>query len=139
MEALFTSLLGGHRLRERVVEALKDAGAAADSGRVDVHVMAFSFTDDAIAAALAELARRATVRVIADWSQGSDGDGRQVRRLIGHCVEVRYTHDQPYVWEDGRLRWSYHASRGLLHHKTLGVLVDGVPRVLVCGSYNWTA
>ena len=37
------------------------------------------------------------------------------------------------------MRWSYHASRGLLHHKTLGVLVNGRPWRLICGSFNWTA
>jgi len=54
---------------------------------------------------------------------------------------VRYKSDQPYLWdaEAGHMRWSYHASRGLLHHKTLGVLVDGRPWQLVCGSFNWTA
>jgi hypothetical protein len=54
---------------------------------------------------------------------------------------VRYKNDQPYCWDvqSGRLRWSYRASRGLLHHKTLGILIDGAPRTLVCGSFNWTA
>ena len=53
---------------------------------------------------------------------------------------VRYKHDQPYEWDPvhRRLRWAYRASRGLLHHKTLGVFVDGVPTELVCGSFNWT-
>ena len=36
------------------------------------------------------------------------------------------------------MRWSYQDSRGLLHHKTLAVLVDGRPHTLVCGSFNWS-
>ena len=32
----------------------------------------------------------------------------------------------------------YSLSRGLLHHKTLGTLLDGEPWQLVCGSFNWT-
>jgi hypothetical protein len=54
---------------------------------------------------------------------------------------VRYKSDQPYVWDvaANQKRWSYRASRGLLHHKTLGVLVDGRPFKLVSGSFNWTA
>ena len=36
------------------------------------------------------------------------------------------------------MRWSYQASRGLLHHKTLAVLVDGRPHTLLCGSFNWS-
>ncbi len=39
---------------------------------------------------------------------------------------------------DARMRWSYRASRGMLHHKTLSVIVDGEPWRLVCGSANWT-
>ena len=54
---------------------------------------------------------------------------------------VRYKNDQPYEWDPvhERIRWSYRASRGLLHHKTLGVFVEGSPSALVCGSFNWTA
>lgn len=146
MEVLFTSLVGGARLRERVLDVVRDAAAIGRSTRVDVHVMTFSFTDETIAGLLAELARarpNVTVRVIADWSQGAEGAGRQVRGLV-HLglpnLMVRYKNDQPYVWDPdtGRIRWSYHASRGLLHHKTLAVFVEGEPRTLVCGSFNWT-
>ena len=37
-----------------------------------------------------------------------------------------------------RMRWSYDASRGLLHHKTLAVIVDGRPQTLLAGSFNWS-
>lgn len=112
---------------------------------VDVHIMTFSFTDELIAQLLAELARSSsvTVRIIADWSQGSTLRAAQVRRLADlrlANVAVRYKNDQPYEWDAAgeRLRWSYHASRGLLHHKTMGIFVDGSPKALVCGSFNWT-
>ena len=53
---------------------------------------------------------------------------------------MRYKKDQPYVWdaELTPMNWSYQASRGLLHHKTLAVLVDGRPHALLCGSFNWS-
>jgi phosphatidylserine/phosphatidylglycerophosphate/cardiolipin synthase-like enzyme len=146
LEALFTSLVGGARLRRRVLEVIAGAAATAKTRPVDVHVMTFAFTDRAIADLLVDAARRRprlTIRVIADWSQGAEGAGRQVRRIAGlglPNVVVRYKNDQPYAWDPGaeRMRWSYHASRGLLHHKTLAVFVEGEPRTLVCGSFNWT-
>lgn len=146
VEASFTSLAGGAGLRERVLAVICDAGAAALSHHVDLHVMTFSFTDQAIAGLLAEVARdrpKMSIRIIADWNQGAEGAGRRLRalsRLGLPNLAVRYKNDQPYVWDAaaGRIRWSYHASRGLLHHKTLAVFVDGEPRTLVCGSFNWT-
>ena len=146
MEALFSSLVGGDGLRERVVGVLRDAVAAGRSRRVDIHIMTFSFTDETIAGVLVELARtypNVVIRIIADWSQGSEGGGRQMRKLALQSpanLLVRYKNDQPYEWDPvrERIRWSYHASRGLLHHKTLGVFVEGSPSVLVCGSFNWT-
>ena len=145
MEALFTSVDGGDRLRKRVVDVIRGAATIGRWHRVDIHVMTFSFTDETIARLLVDVVTKrpnVTVRVIADWSQGSEGAGRQVRTLadLDHPhLRVRYKNDQPYVWEPtvGRIRWSYHASRGLLHHKTLAVLVDGEPHMLVCGSFNW--
>lgn len=146
MEALFTSLGGGARLRERVLAVLDDAARIGRRRAVDVHVMTFAFTDAAIAGRLIELARtrpRVTVRIIADWSQGAPGSGRQVGGVAGLDLAnlvVRYKKDQPYVWDAGRerIRWSYRASRGLLHHKTLSVVVDGGPHTLVAGSFNWS-
>src|SRR5262249_48828020 len=97
--------------------------------------MTFAFTDQEIADALADLAARRpgiTIRILADWSQRIPAQGQQVGRLarLGLSnLRVRYTIDQPYTWDAtaARLRWSYRESRGLLHHKTLGVLVDGRP------------
>lgn len=108
--------------------------------------MTFSFTDPRIADCLAAAARqpRLTIRLIADWTQRADDGNQQVGRLAESGLpnlRVRYKKDQPYIWDasDARMRWSYHASRGMLHHKTLSVVVDGEPSRLVCGSYNWSA
>ncbi|MGW4371764.1 phospholipase D-like domain-containing protein [Nocardia takedensis] len=146
MEARFSSLVGGTGLRARVLEVLRKAADLGRGSRVDVHIMTFSFTDTAIAGHLVDVARSTpdlSVRLIADWSQGADGAGRQVRALAGlglPNIAVRYKNDQPYVWdpEKGRIQWSYRASRGLLHHKTLAILVNGQPHTLLCGSFNWT-
>jgi len=146
VEALFTSLSGGAELRARVLATLREVEALPAHTRIDVHIMTFAFTDAAVADLLRDIAAARedlSVRVLADWGQGSPGSGRVLRRLVQAGLpnlSVRYKHDQPYVHDagTGRIRWSYHASRGLLHHKTLEVLVDGVPTVLVCGSFNWT-
>jgi phosphatidylserine/phosphatidylglycerophosphate/cardiolipin synthase-like enzyme len=147
MEALFTSLLGGEALRRSIRDLIGEAAAAAHSGRVDIHIMTFSFTDAEIADALADAALRhpsLTVRILADWSQRIRARGQQVADLAARNIPnliVRYSNDQPYVWDAsaGHMRWSYHASRGLLHHKVLIVLIDGRPWRLLCGSFNWTA
>jgi phosphatidylserine/phosphatidylglycerophosphate/cardiolipin synthase-like enzyme len=146
MEARFSSLVGGAGLRTRVLKVLRDAADLGSDNRVDVHIMTFSFTDATIARLLVDVAQRTpsvSVRLIADWSQGAEGAGRQVRALASlglPNLAVRYKNDQPYVWDSdtGRIRWSYRASRGLLHHKTLAVLVNGQPHTLLCGSLNWT-
>ena len=146
VEAFFTSLDGGANVRRQVSATLERAGELARQTPVDLHLMTFAFTDAAVAELVIELAAThpgLTVRVIADWGQGSTGSGRVVRRLA-HAglpnLMVRYKHDQPYVYDPDtdRITWSYAASRGLLHHKTLSVSVAGVPRMLVCGSFNWT-
>lgn len=146
MEALFSSLVGGNALRRRVLRVLEETVAAGDSRRVDIHVMTFSFTDARIASALLDIAvgrPNVTIRIIADWRQGAPAAEHQVRRLEQAGLQnlvVRYTYDQPYRWDAdrGHLRWSYSSSRGLLHHKTLGILLDGEPWQLVGGSFNWT-
>src|SRR5262249_9687536 len=138
--------VGGDGLRRRLLALVADAAVLATSRRVDVHVMTFAFTDPEIADALADAAARApklTIRVLADWSQRIPAQGQQVGRLAALALSdrrVRYAIDQPYTWDAAaaRLRWSYRASRGLLHHKTLGVLVEGRPWALACGSFNWT-
>jgi hypothetical protein len=147
MEAFFTSLHGGTAIRSKLLELVEEASRLAGSHRVDVHIMAFSFTDDCLAEALLRAAKhhaRLTIRLLADWSQRTLERGQQPGRLAAaglSNVTVRYTIDQPYVWdaEAGHMRWSYHASRGLLHHKTLAVMVDARPWKLACGSLNWTA
>jgi phosphatidylserine/phosphatidylglycerophosphate/cardiolipin synthase-like enzyme len=147
MEALFSSHLGGEGLRDRVLQLIAEASVLARSRPVDLHIMTFSFTDQKIADLLAASAVQhpsMTVRVLADWSQRIRARGQQVghlEKLNLPNLQVRYKNDQPYTWDPagGRLRWSYHASRGLLHHKTLCVLVDKCPWKLACGSFNWTA
>ena len=148
MEAIFSSVAGRYALRSRVLELIADASFMAEKSEkdVDINVMTFSFTDPWIADSLIAAAQlpRLTVRLIADWTQRAIGVDQQVARLaqLGlPNLNVRYKKDQPYVWDaqGGCMRWSYHASRGLLHHKTLSVVVDGEPWRLACGSSNWTA
>jgi phosphatidylserine/phosphatidylglycerophosphate/cardiolipin synthase-like enzyme len=146
VDALFTSLDGGVALRQRVLTLIAEASALAETRRVDIHIMTFAFTDEEVANALAEVAARhatLTIRVLADWSQRTPARGQQVCRLAGLGLSnlmVRYKSDQPYTWDPSRdeVRWSYRASRGLLHHKTLCVLLDGCPWKLMFGSFNWT-
>lgn len=146
MEALFTSKVGGAGLRDRILAVIRDAASLAGDHQVDVHIMAFSFTDAKIADLLVQSARsqpNLSIRLIADWSQGAEGTERKIRALAAlglPNLEVRYKKDQPYVWDADarRMQWSYQASRGLLHHKTLAVLVDGRPHTLLCGSFNWS-
>ena len=147
VQAFFSSSMGPGGLRHRVLEFLDEAEQDFADRRVDLHVMTFSFTDRGIADRLVELARRHpnfTIRIVGDWSQGAPQPGRRLRRLASLRLPnllVRYKGDQPYRWDSAgsRLRWSYHTSRGLLHHKTLGVRVDGLPASLLCGTYNWTS
>jgi PLD-like domain len=147
MEALFTSLQGGDAIQQRLLDIIDEVSVLATLHRVDLHVMAFAFTDQAVADALISAAVRRpslTIRLLADWSQRIWSRGQQVCRLAAlglPNLRVRYSLDQPYAWdaEAGHMRWSYHVSRGLLHHKTLGVLVNGRPWKLACGSFNWTA
>jgi phosphatidylserine/phosphatidylglycerophosphate/cardiolipin synthase-like enzyme len=146
IEAIFSSVAGGDALRARAVELIADASARATTSAVEVNVMTFSFTDPFIADSLAAAAQqpRLTIRLIADWTQRAADGIQQVGRLaeLGlPNLRVRYKKDQPYIWDasDARMRWSYRASRGMLHHKTLSVVVDGEPSRLVCGSYNWSA
>jgi phosphatidylserine/phosphatidylglycerophosphate/cardiolipin synthase-like enzyme len=147
MEALFTSLQGGDAIRQRLLDLIEEASVLAASHRVDLHIMTFAFTDEALANALlcaATQRQLLTIRLLADWSQRIRVRGQQVGRLAALRVtnlRVRYSMDQPYVWDAKvkHMRWSYHASGGLLHHKTLAVLVDGRPWKLACGSFNWTA
>jgi phosphatidylserine/phosphatidylglycerophosphate/cardiolipin synthase-like enzyme len=145
-ETVFSSIVGGDALRARLLDVIADAASLATTKPVEVNVMTFSFTDPQIADALAAAAQRPrlTVQLISDWTQRADDGIQQAGRLtqLGlPNLTIRYKKDQPYVWDAsaGRMRWSYHASKGLLHHKTLCVVVEGRPWRLVCGSFNWTA
>lgn len=147
MQALFTSRDGGAGLQARVRTALAEAGGAAPDGRADLQIMCFAFTDPQIAADLLALARAhpaLLIRIVADWSQGAPRgaallDTMRREGLANLFVKVKL--DMPYRWDAvaGRMRYSYAASRGMLHHKTLCLSVDGQPQLLVLGSYNWSA
>ena len=146
IEPLFTSAAGGSVLRARIVQLIAEAADLSVGHRVDLNIMTFSFTDPQIADALIAAAQRRClhIRLIADWTQRGEDGHQQLSRLarLGlPNLEVRYKKDQPYIWhaEHAQLQWSYLVSRGLLHHKTLSVIVDGEPWRLGCGSYNWTA
>ncbi|WP_172820843.1 phospholipase D-like domain-containing protein [Cyanobium sp. NIES-981] len=114
---------------------------------MDVHITLFSITDQLLAAALLELARDCpllSLRILCDWCQGGPGSGRLIQsvlRLSLPNLEVRFKKDQPYLYDADTqsLKWSYKASRGLLHHKMLSVNRSGRPVLLAFGSYNWTA
>ena len=145
IEALFTSLSGGGaELRARVLATLREVEALPAHTRIDVHIMTFAFTDAAVADLLRDIAaerKDLSVRVLADWGQGSPGSGRVLRRLVQAGLRTSAfatsTTSRTLPTRHGPHPVELQASRGLLHHKTLEVLVDGVPR-LVCGSFNWT-
>lgn len=147
MQALFTSRDGGAGLQARILSALAEAGAAARKGRADLQIMCFAFTDPQIAAEIAALARAhpgLLIRILADWSQGAPRGAAMLETLRRERLAnlfLRVKLDMPYRWDAaaGRMRYSYGASRGMLHHKTLCLSVDGQPRLLVLGSYNWSA
>lgn len=149
MQALFSSRDGGAGLQARVRAALAEAGDRVRDagGRGDLQIMCFAFTDPAIAADLVALARAhpgLIVRIIADWSQGAPRGAAMIesmRREGPANLFVKVKLDMPYRWDaaTGRMRYSYGASRGMLHHKTLCLWVQGQPRLLVLGSYNWSA
>lgn len=145
-EAVFSSLSGGDALTERVLGLLAEACTTAATHAVALDIMTFSFTDSRIADALASAATRPglEIRLITDWTQRASDGHQQVGRLtaLGLAnLRVRYKKDQPYVWDvaAARMQWSYRASLGMLHHKTLSVAVDGEPSRMLCGSYNWSA
>jgi phosphatidylserine/phosphatidylglycerophosphate/cardiolipin synthase-like enzyme len=149
MKALFSSNLNHDQMQGYLLQTLNQVHVMAEARaiQIDVHIMIFAFTDKCVADLLEQIARNhplVTIRIIADWGQGSASRGQQVPRLAKLGLSnllVRYKKDQPYRWDVIRqqIRWSYHASRGLLHHKTLGILIDGRPWKLICGSFNWTA
>lgn len=53
---------------------------------------------------------------------------------------IKFKLDAPYVRDrEGRLRYSYGASWGMLHHKILLIRIDGEPALMALGGSNWTA
>lgn len=146
IEACFTSQSGGAKLVERIEELLQEAAVIGDRNSITIRIFAFSFTLESLGDQLIELARtrsNTTILIIADWGQGADSSGRQLRRLANAGIDnlqIRYKKDQPYEWDQkkSKLRWSYNTSRGLLHHKMLSIAVNEQPRNLACGSFNWT-
>lgn len=144
--AVFTSLHGGDALPTAVLELIGRARAFAEQGRrVELQVMCFAFTDPEIARALLALCRDhsgLTLRIVADWSQSARGAPTVLERMTAEGLRnlyVKFKLDAPYRPDAaGRLRYSYAASWGMLHHKTLLILLDGAPHLLALGSYNWT-
>jgi phosphatidylserine/phosphatidylglycerophosphate/cardiolipin synthase-like enzyme len=146
MEVYFTSLSNSGTIRRIQMDLIKSTIGVANRAKIELNIMMFSFTDAVLGGLLETIARdndSVYIRVIADWKQGSQYLGSQVKRLEElrlQNIEVRYKADQPYKYdkERHRLCWSYRTSRGLLHHKTVSVRVNNRPSVLICGTYNWT-
>lgn len=146
IDVLFNSDRQGPSITARVIAELDEAVAEADGRPLDVHIMIFSFTDESIAARLESIAREnpnVHIRMIADWSQTTTANGYKpavLARLGLPNLEVKFKKDQPYRWDarNGRMRWDHGTSRGLNHHKGLVTLIDGRPRSLVTGSFNWS-
>jgi phosphatidylserine/phosphatidylglycerophosphate/cardiolipin synthase-like enzyme len=146
VDAIFNSDTRGPSITERVVAELDAAVAEADGRRLDINIMIFSFTDKAISDKLEEIARdhpNANVKIIADWTQTTTANGYKpaaLARLGLPNLEVKFKKDQPYKYDDatGRLEWDHATSRGLNHHKGFVTLIDGKPRSLVAGSFNWS-
>lgn len=144
--AIFTSTDGGASLPAAVIDLIGRAHlCAADGARVDLQVMCFAFTDRQIAQALLDLCRShksLTLRIVADWNQSARGAPTVLEGMAAENLPnlfIKFKLDVPYRADTtGRLRYSYAASLGMLHHKTLLVAVDGVPQVMSLGSYNWS-
>ena len=143
--AVFTSIDGGDSLAEVVRTVLQSLEGAAPG--TDVQLMCFAFTDDEIADDLLALLRARpdiTLRVIADWSQSAAASPTVLHRIAAAGLpnfHLRFKIDLPYDWdaEHGRLIYSYSRSAGMMHHKTLCLRRDGVPFMLLGGSFNWSA
>ena len=145
-QAVFTSLNGGAALPATILDLIARARACAEAGaRIELEVMCFAFTDRQIAAALIALCRdlpAVTLRIIADWSQSARGAPTVLEAIAGEGLRnlfIKFKLDAPYIRDaEGRLRYSYGASWGMLHHKTLLIRIDGDPALMALGSYNWT-
>ncbi|RME73207.1 MAG: hypothetical protein D6776_07440 [Planctomycetota bacterium] len=150
IDVVFNSDPEAPSLSATVIEQL-DAAVREAAGRpLDIHIMIFSFTDEAIADKLLEIAEtnpNAHIRILTDFSQTTQANGYRPAWLVEQAqargldnLEVRFKKDQPYRWDAAakRLRWDHGVTRGLNHHKGLVTLVDGQPRRMVAGSFNWS-
>ena len=146
-QAIFTSVHGGAALPATILDLITRARSCAEAGaKLELEVMCFAFTDRQIAAALVALCRdlpAVTLRVIADWSQSARGAPTVLESMAAQGLRnlfIKFKLDAPYVRDgDGRLRYSYAASWGMLHHKTMLIRIDGEPALMALGSYNWSA
>lgn len=121
--------------------------AAMPNRRVEVQVMAFAFTDQAISENLTFAARarhNLTVRLIADWSQRARGAGSVLCSLDALTLPklfVKFKLDVPWRRDPatGYLSCSYGAGLGMLHQKLLLFRVDVRPVAMVLASFKWSA
>lgn len=144
----FSSLDGRDCHRKSILSELAwlDAELSQNTGDWRIDIMCFAFTDGEIADELVMLAAthaHLQIRVLADWSQGAPNGPAVIRDLIS-CelpnLDIRYKIDLPYYWDadQSAIRWGYHSSHGMLHHKTMMISRDGKPQKLWLGSYNWS-
>ena len=146
-KAIFSSVDGRQSHRAAILNELRLTAEVAQSCDVELQIMCFAFTDLQIAHAISDLARTSPairINIIADWSQGAPNSPSVVHELAARSpdqINLRFKLDLPYVFDadTGRAKWNYVASHGMLHHKTLCVLVDGKPTRLLIGSYNWSS
>lgn len=147
--AVFSSLDGKNAHQKLILNQIQRAARKAARGAdlVELQIMCFAFTDQVIATALIDFARThpaAIVRLIADWSQSAHNSPSVVPSLIAAQLPnlvIKFKIDLPYERDpkSGRVRWSYRISHGMLHHKTMALCVNGSPRGLLVGSYNWSS
>lgn len=148
-KAVFTSIDGGDAHRALVIQEIENASVQSwQTGRVArLDIMCFAFTDQLIRDALVEFldtTPKAQIRILADWGQGSLSSPSVVRGLEEMQrpdLAVRIKADAPYYRdpETGDVHWGYLQSHGMLHHKTMGVVMQGVTERLVLGSFNWSS
>lgn len=147
--AVFTSTHGGNAHRALIIQEIEQASAQSwQSGRkARLDIMCFAFTDDAIRAALIEfldITPEAEIRILADWNQGAHASPSVIRALEDlnrPDLHIRIKIDAPYVCDpkSGKIHWAYGKSHGMLHHKTMGITLQGVAERLIIGSFNWSS
>lgn len=146
IRANFSTARGGSAFGRDMLRILDEALELTNTSHVHVALMGFSFTNPEIARRLVSIASKKTangVDLLLDWSQSAPLPAYQAHRLLDAelpNIQLRFKADQPFVWDrhKQRLRWSYRASRGLLHHKVVLVFRDGRFWKSGGGSANWT-